>query len=186
MVKAIVALVAAWVAVMPALTVQDLEGKSWTPLAPAHGTIDLLIFVSADCPISARYSPEINRILRDYAQAQHVQAFLIYADPNAERSAVRANLKAFHDGLAVPAIIDSDMRLTIAVDAKVTPTAAIYTDAGRSYFGRIDNLYEEIGKNRREATEHDLRDALNAVLAGRPVKTPETRAIGCFIERDLK
>jgi len=31
-------------------------------------------------------------------------------------------------------------------------------------------------------TEHDLRDALDAVLAGKPVSKPETQPIGCYIQ----
>ena len=49
------------------------------------------------------------------------------------------------------------------------------------YRGRIDNQYAALGKPRRVVTVHDLRDALDAVLAGRPVANPETEAFGCFI-----
>ena len=49
------------------------------------------------------------------------------------------------------------------------------------YRGRIDNFYADLGKPRRAATTHDLRDALDAVVAGRAVAHPETTPIGCFI-----
>ncbi len=49
------------------------------------------------------------------------------------------------------------------------------------YLGRIDNRVEDFGKTRLQATEFDLRDALEAVLAGRPVAHPRTHAIGCAI-----
>ena len=42
-------------------------------------------------------------------------------------------------------------------------------------------LSPDYGKRRRIVTEHDLRDALDAVLAGKPVAKSRTRAIGCFI-----
>lgn len=51
------------------------------------------------------------------------------------------------------------------------------------YRGRIDNLYINIGRTRQQVTSHDLTDALDAVLAGRPVKQPTTEALGCYIER---
>ena len=38
-----------------------------------------------------------------------------------------------------------------------------------------------IGKPRRVITVHDLRDALDAVIAGKPVARPRTEAIGCYI-----
>ena len=45
----------------------------------------------------------------------------------------------------------------------------------------IDNQYAALGKPRRVVTTHDVRDALDAVLAGRAVAHPETEAFGCFI-----
>jgi hypothetical protein len=49
------------------------------------------------------------------------------------------------------------------------------------YRGRIDNGYAELGKPRQHVTSHDLRASLEALLAGRPVPTPETEALGCYI-----
>jgi len=167
------------------LVVRDLDGRATSPLMAATGEINLLIFVSADCPISARYSPEINRIVRDY-QPKGVRTWLVYAEAKTTPTAVRANLSEFHAGLSAPAVIDADFRLTAAVGATVTPEAAVYTSAGRVYRGRIDDLYQAIGEGRRAAEHHDLRDALDAVIAGRPVAAAETKAIGCFIERTVK
>src|SRR5262245_29626899 len=167
------------------LVVRDLEGRAASPLVAAAGAINLLIFVSTDCPISARSSPEIDRIVRDY-RPKGVRAWLVYAEAKTTPAAVRAHLAEFHRGLTVPAIVDTDFRLTAAVGATVTPEAAVYTPAGRVYRGRIDDLYQAIGQGRRAAEHHDLRDALDAVIAGRPVAAPETKAIGCFIERTVK
>jgi hypothetical protein len=53
------------------------------------------------------------------------------------------------------------------------------------YRGRIDDRVEDLGRERARAVRHDLADALDAVLAGRAVAVPETRAIGCSIPRGL-
>ena len=161
--------------------VSDIDGHVWTPLAPAKGETNLLLFVSADCPVSAHYAPEIDRIASAYA-ARGVHTWLIYADLTATIASVRENLKAFHPQAKIPAVIDAGYQLTTAVGARITPEAAIYTPAGRLYRGRIDDLYISIGKSRREALHHDVRDALDAILAGRAVTTPETDAVGCYIE----
>ena len=65
----------------------------------------------------------------------------------------------------------------------MTPEVAVYTSTGRVYRGRIDDLYVNIGEARREPTRRDLRDALDASIAGRAVAQAETIAVGCFIER---
>ena len=74
------------------LVVRDLDGRAFTPLVAAAGSVNLLIFVSSDCPISARYSPEINRIVHDY-QPKGVRAWLVYAEPKVTEATVRANLR---------------------------------------------------------------------------------------------
>ena len=68
--------------------------------------------------------------------------------------------------------------------AGVIPQAAILSLEGKLlYLGRIDNRVEDFGKQRFEATQRDVRDALDAVLAGRPVPHPATKSIGCAISR---
>jgi hypothetical protein len=49
------------------------------------------------------------------------------------------------------------------------------------YRGRINNFYAALGKPRQQVAVHDLRDALEALMAGRPILNPETEALGCFI-----
>jgi hypothetical protein len=63
----------------------------------------------------------------------------------------------------------------------VTPEAALYSPAGRVYRGRIDDWYVDVGRSRRQATQHDLRLRIDAALAGRPMTPAETEAVGCFI-----
>ena len=46
---------------------------------------------------------------------------------------------------------------------------------------RIDNRQAALGKRRPAATVFDLRDTLDAVLAGKPIKPRTTEVIGCYI-----
>jgi hypothetical protein len=47
-----------------------------------------------------------------------------------------------------------------------------------AYRGRIDNSFAAIAVQRLVVTEHDVRDALDAVIVGRLVAWPEEPAIG--------
>ena len=47
----------------------------------------------------------------------------------------------------------------------------------------LDNRYIALGKSRPAATVHDLREALDAIVAGKPVAHPRTEAVGCYIPR---
>ena len=75
------------------------------------------------------------------------------------------------------------MRAAIPTSTAINPTAVlIKPDESIAYRGRIDNFYAAIGIQRRIVTEHDLRDALDAVIAGRPVAKRETPPVGCYIQ----
>ena len=83
------------------------------------------------------------------------------------------------------AIADSRHRIVAAAGARATPQAAVIVKGGEVAIGRIDNRYAAVGKPRIRATTHDLREALDAIVAGRPVTHRETPAVGCFIPRLL-
>ena len=113
-----------------------------------------------------------------------MQSFLVYTDPKISIDAVRASVKEFHPGSSAAVIVDHALPLAAAVKATVTPEAVVLSGTTQQYRGRIDDLYLNAGQSRRAASRHDLRDALDAVLSGRPVVQPETPAVGCFIQGD--
>lgn len=150
-------------------------------MVAAGDAAHVLFVLAVDCPISNRYAPEMDRIVKDYA-AKRVRSFFVYADAAATPARVRRHLAEFHREMtAAPAIIDKDYALTKAIGATVTPEAAVYTAAGRVYRGRIDDLYVSLSQARQAPTRRDLRLSLDAVLGGLTVPTPETRAVGCYI-----
>ena len=101
--------------------------------------------------------------------------------PASRRPRSRTHLEAYRYA-GVAAAVDGDRAIARAAGASVTPEAVVVDRAGAvRYRGRIDNLYVDLGRRRHAATVHDLRDAIDAVLAGRPVATPRTEALGCYI-----
>ena len=98
--------------------------------------------------------------------------------------AIRAHLDEF-GYRSIPAATDDTGRIAMQVNATATPEAVVIDRAGRiRYRGRIDNFYADLGKPRRAATVHDLRDAVDAVIAGRSVTHPETTAVGIRISTE--
>ena len=164
------------------IEVHDVEGNPWSLLAPTANQLDLLFFVSTDCPISNRYAPEIKRVCDDY-RARGVRCFAVYPDAAADQAAVNQHRLEYGFDRTIPAIVDRNHRLVGVAGPRVTPEAAVYSSRGRVYRGRIDDLYIDVGRARREATRHDVRLALDAALAGRSIPQPETEAVGCFIQR---
>jgi thiol-disulfide isomerase/thioredoxin len=161
------------------LTVQDINGVTRSPLKP-EGKASVLFFVTSDCPISNSYAPEIQRICSDYGP-KHVSCTLVYVDPDLTLPDVKKHVKEFGYS-SVPAILDSTQKLVQAAGAATTPEAAVIGASGQVlYRGRIDNVYAALGKRRPAATEKDLRKALDEIVDGKPVSTPQTKAIGCYI-----
>jgi len=159
----------------------DIEGLDHGTLdSPARGRWTNLFFVRTDCPIANQYAPEIKRICADHA-AVGVECLLVYVDGHLTADDVRRHVADFD--LELPAILDRDHALVARAGATITPEAVIFaTRAELEYRGRIDNRYAELGRPRRQVTEHDLRDALDDLVAGRAVRRPQTQATGCYIE----
>jgi len=80
-----------------------------------------------------------------------------------------------------PFVKDLNGECVRATGIERTPGVAVL-DADRRlrYRGRIDDRYADLGKERPKATEHDLEDAIKAVLTGKPVEK-RTLAVGCYI-----
>ena len=165
--------------VAASLQIAGVRGERLRPLEPA-GAANVLVFASTDCPVSNGYAPEIQRVCAAYA-SRGVACLLVYEDPGLREDAARAHLAEYRYG-AMTAAVDRDGALAAKVGATVTPEVAVVDRAGAvRYRGRIDNKYVAIGRARRTVTAHDLVDALDAVLAGRPVAVTETPAVGCVI-----
>ncbi len=161
------------------LRVTDINGAAYTPLESHEKKAAVLLFITNDCPISNAYAPEVKRLCADYG-AKGIAFFLIHVD--SALSAEQAKKHAADYALECPVILDPSHVLVKAVDAHTTPEAFVISPDGKTlYRGRIDDRYLDFGKSRAEATQKDLRRALDEVLDGKPVSVPVTKAIGCFI-----
>jgi peroxiredoxin len=165
----------------PALqfTLRDTEGVEHGPREWSQARAIVLFFVTTDCPLSNGYAPEMNRIEGAYA-SRGVLVYAVQGDTTIPDEEVRRHAHEY--GYRFPALLDPRQILAHHTGATVTPEAVVLSpDGAVLYLGRIDNRVEDFGKTRITATEFDLRDALDAVLAGRPVPHPHTRALGCAI-----
>ena len=108
--------------------------------------------------------------------------YAVQGDATVPDSDVRQHVADF--GYTFPYLFDPEERLAAFTGAVATPEAAVLSPHGELlYLGRIDNRLEDYGKQRVLITEFDLRDTLDAILAGKPVPHPRTKALGCAITR---
>jgi hypothetical protein len=161
------------------LLVAGLDGKQHEPLRAGENRAIALVFVTRECPLANRYAPEIQRIYDDYAK-RGIAFYLVYVDRDVTVATAQQHAREYRYRL--PALLDPDHRLVKRVAAAVTPQAVVLAPSGKPlYRGRIDDRYVDPGRARPQPTTRDLRLALAAILAGKPVPNPVTRAVGCVI-----
>ncbi len=139
----------------------------------------VVFFTTTDCPLSNNEVPEMNRTRRDY-EARGVAFYAVQADTTIADPDVVQHTKDYQ--FSFPVLFDPHQTLAKMTGATTIPSAAVLTPDGTLlYLGRIDNLVEDFNIRRQVPTRFDLREALDSVLAGKPVAHPRTKAFGCAI-----
>ncbi|MBB5037395.1 thioredoxin domain-containing protein [Prosthecobacter dejongeii] len=162
----------------PVLELQGTDGKMHAPLVAGEKKAVLLVFVSPFCSTTRPFMPEINAIAAEYAD--RVAVHLVHSD--SEITVEVALQHADMNKVVASVLVDKEQKLARQVGAAITPEAVLLSPAGAVlYKGRINDLYLGPTKRQRAATTKDLRDALDAVLSGKPVATPQPEAQGCKI-----
>jgi hypothetical protein len=86
--------------------------------------------------------------------------------------------RAAEDGYLFPYVVDDGQRVARAYGARCTFHVFLLDGERRiRYEGRFDD-----SRLTTRVTTHDLRDAIDDVLAGRDVRVPVTRPFGCSLD----
>jgi peroxiredoxin len=131
----------------------------------------VVLFLSTLCPYSNYY----NDLLRDMA-AEYESKGVAFIGINSSRVETLAEIRdhAREHGHSFPIVRDSDGRLAKAFDARWTPEVFLLDAEGKlRYRGRIAS----------KMSSPDLKNALEALLAGHEPRPAETKAFGCAIPR---
>jgi peroxiredoxin len=165
-------------AAAPAFDLKTLEGKSFS-LADAEKTNSfvVLMFIATQCPYSNAY----NDRMRDMAAAYARKGVLFVGiNSNSTETVDEAAAHAKKHGFAFPVLKDPGNTVADLYDARRTPEVYVVGKDGKLlYHGRIDDNSDDAAK----VTSPDLKNALDALLAGQPVAKAETKAFGCTIKR---
>ena len=157
-------------------TLPDVDGKdhSLSSLKGKNGTV--LIFIAVQCPVSNAYNERMEKLAQDY-KARGVNVIGINA--NSTESVADVKRHAVEKGLTFPILKDNGNKIADSLGATRTPEA-YFLDAGNKllYHGRIDN-----NRDVSQVESSELRDALEATLAGKPVVKTTANAFGCSIKR---
>jgi peroxiredoxin len=157
---------------VPGFSGKTVQGSSFA-LADAlkdHRAI-VVMFRSTLCPYSNSYNDVLRDLVGRYG-AKQVLFVAIHSDRLETEDDIRAHAKKH--GHTFPVIRDPGGDLARLLDARRTPEVFVLDQKGAlRYHGRIAS---KIGTP-------DLRNALDALLAGRPIEPAVTKAFGCPIAR---
>jgi peroxiredoxin/mono/diheme cytochrome c family protein len=159
---------------VPDLEFTDLQGRTYTLSRLTQRAPVVFIFTATKCPAAQRYTVRINQLYETYRK-KGVQVFLVYSNYDDTREAVVQHVREY--GLKPPAVHDPDGALARALGATMTPQAMLIDKKMLlRYRGAIDdNRYET------RVRTHYLKNALDAVLAGKSVKVASAETFGCTI-----
>jgi len=154
----------------------DISGheQKLSTLKGQNGTV--LIFISAQCPVVRDYMERISKLAADY-KTRGVNVVGINANATETMDDIKAHAAA--NNLQIPVLKDKNNKVADQLGAERTPEV-FFLDANNKlvYHGRIDNH-----RNVSLVNANDLRDAIDATLAGKPVVKTEASAFGCTIKR---
>jgi hypothetical protein len=141
--------------------------------------LKVVVFISTICPVSNSYNLRMKDLYRDYAPKGVKFEFL-----NANQNETQAEVEEHARRAAFPFPVTKDVNNAMAdrLGAQYTPESFVIDRENRvRYHGRIDDA-----QNPARVRQSSLRLAIDAVLAGREVASPETKTFGCTIKRVRK
>ncbi len=169
---------------------KGVDGKMYSLSSFKNAKILVIIFSAPHCPTAQAYEQRIMDIQNDF-EKKGLQVVMI--NPNSPESVCLEErgytdlgdtfedikIRAEQKGFNFPFLDDGETEETsIKYGPVATPHAFVFDEKRiLRYAGRIDDS-EKIGT----ATQHDLRNAINAILAGKEVEVKQTKVFGCSIK----
>lgn len=144
----------------------------------------IVVFTCNHCPFSQAYEERIIALDKKYAALGYPVIAINPNDPEAYEEDSFANMKiaAKEKGFTFPYLIDETQKVSKAFGATRTPHVyVVKKENGKNivaYIGAIDDNAQDAAG----ASKHYVEDAVNNLLANKPVVLTTTKAIGCAIK----
>lgn len=153
------------------LSLADVTGKAGT----------LVVFTCNHCPFAKDWEQRIVELGNSYV-SKGIGVVLVNAnDPtdHPDDGFGEMQSRAKSRGMKIPYVVDDTSAVARAFGASVTPEAFLFDKGGKlAYHGTIDDNRKEPDKVKARY----LKDALDAVVAGKAPAVSETKGLGCGIK----
>ncbi len=162
----------------PGFTLPDAQteqARSLTSLMQGSKAT-VVMFISTRCPYSNAYVGRMKALASKYAPLG-VSFVGIDSDQNEPKAEIASYSRS--KSFPFPVLVDKGAKAADAYAAHVTPETYVLSSSGTLvYHGRIDNDMDPANVH-----THDLANALDETLAGKPVAKSQTKAFGCRSKR---
>jgi peroxiredoxin len=164
----------------PDFSLPGTDGKTYAfkDVAGTKGT--LVVFTCNHCPFAVAYQQRIMDLTAKYKPlgigvvAISCNDAVAYPDDGFAQMKQRADSMKYN----FPYLYDETQQVAQKYGPKVTPHTFLFDAKGNlAYRGRVDDSVKENAVKKRE-----LADALDALVAGKPVAVAATTAFGCSIK----
>jgi len=153
------------------ISIADVKGPKGT----------LVVFTCNHCPFAKGWERRISAI-GNAAQKSGIGVIAINAnDPgaNAEDRFEEMQKRAMDRGFQFPYVVDATSDVAREFGATRTPECYLFDKTGKLvYHGAVDDNYA----NAEKVESHYLKDAVDALVAGKDILVKESKAVGCTIK----
>jgi peroxiredoxin len=175
----------------PDFNLKGIDGKNYSLKSFAVAPVLAIVFTCNHCPTAQAYEERIKELTSDFKSKKVAVVAITSNDPKAirldelgytdlsdtyEEMKIRAKDMTYN----FPYLYDGDNQATaLAYGPIATPHIFIFDkDRKLRYNGRIDDVEKPTGMPKNK----DARNAIEELLAGKPVTVPSTKTFGCSMK----
>jgi len=165
----------------PGFNLKGVDGRMHSLDDYADKKAVVVVFTCNHCPTAVQYEDRLVELQRDYAP-KGVQ--LIAINPNEDKGHPTDSFdhmvqRAKDKGFCFPYLRDESQDVARAYGALRTPHVFLLNAKRKvAYTGRIDDNPDDP----QAVGRHDLRQAIDEVLARKRVTVPVTKSVGCSVK----
>jgi len=166
---------------MPTFRLLSVCGESYDS-AQLRGKPAVIVFLCGHCPYVQAVEERYLALARAYIPKGVQWVGISANDPSLypDEDSPEALCRRYHEkSYTFPILFDATQEVTRAFQAVCTPEFFVYDAEGRLYYhGRLDDNW----KDPKQVSRQELREALDALLSGKPAPMPQHPAMGCSIK----
>lgn len=143
----------------------------------------IIIFTCNHCPFAKLYPPRLNNLNNKYKPlgvpliAISSTDTLMYEEDTYSNMVIKANDEHFN----FPYLFDEIQEVAKNFKAQKTPHAFVIWKENNQWVVKYNGAIDNNGMEPEKVTESYVANAVHELLANKPVKTSETKSIGCQI-----